>query len=175
MWYFFKMKWRGKCLKNSQKSYWSMPHINKYNYDYPIFFREIGSWTGIVFRHLVSQVILIFHYYYLIQVIVASANIIILLKVALSTINQIKSLDTKVSRELIIRTKLKWEQMSPKIEQNYCNSWYKLIYIVSAAWKFERPAENPHTRVIVNTQCSIGTLMKINPNLYWCDVTDDTD
>jgi hypothetical protein len=29
--------------------------------------------TGIVFRYLVSQVILIFRYYYLIQVIVASA------------------------------------------------------------------------------------------------------
>jgi hypothetical protein len=39
-----------------------------------VFFREIGSWTGIVFRHLVSQVILISRYYYLIQVIVASTK-----------------------------------------------------------------------------------------------------
>jgi hypothetical protein len=41
---------------------------NKYDYDYPIFFCEIGSLTGIVFQYLVFQVILIFRYYYPIQV-----------------------------------------------------------------------------------------------------------
>ena len=85
---------------------------------------------------------------------------------ALSTINQVKSLDTKVSRELIIRTKLKREQMSPKIRAKLLQFLIQVNLYSFSCLKIERPAENPHTRVIVNAQCSIGTLMKINPDLY---------